>query len=62
VHIVGPIPAVVAGLLDREDKNERISWDVFGYHLDNYVGDLIRHPWIFHGDLVWSSLGYQRMY
>ncbi len=38
-HIVGSIPATVAGQPDREDENERISSDIFGYHSDNKVGD-----------------------
>ena len=53
-----PAPAAVAGRQDREDENERISLDIFGYHLENWVRYLTRHLWRFCGDLYWRSLGY----
>ncbi len=47
MHIVGSIPAAVAGGSDREDENGRdiiwISMDILGYHF-----------WIFN----WISSGY----
>ncbi len=30
------VPAAEAGLPDRKEENERISWDILGYQSDNW--------------------------
>jgi hypothetical protein len=73
VHIVGSIPAAVAGGSDREDEN---LMDIHGYHLDIHGYHLDIHGytwisfldiqldiiWIHIGYLEWISFGYVRMY